>query len=88
MPQKIPEVAELFGECESSTPDKEIALQAADLICWHLQCNYRGNFPRTDENRMWYLLKPRDGDLHEWSKDVLQEFADEIAARKFRKSLK
>jgi hypothetical protein len=29
---------------------------------------------------MWYLLKPRDGDLHEWSKEVLQEFADEIAS--------
>jgi hypothetical protein len=63
-----PEVAELFGECKSSTPEKEIGLQAADLICWHLQYNYRGDFPRTDENRMWCLLKPRDGDLHEWSK--------------------
>jgi len=75
-----PEVAELFGECKSSTPEKEIGLQAADLISWHLQCNYRGGFPPTDENRMWYLLKRRDGDLHEWSKEVLQEFADEIAS--------
>jgi hypothetical protein len=83
-----PEVAELFGECKSSTPEKESGLQAADLICWHLQCNYRGDFPRTDENRMWYLLKPRDGDLHEWSKDALKEFANEIASHRARKSLK
>jgi hypothetical protein len=70
-----PEVAELCGDFRSGNPESEIPLQVADLICWHLQCNYRGGFPRTDENRMWCLLKERDGDLHEWSKEGLEEFA-------------
>jgi hypothetical protein len=73
---KAPEVAKLFGDFLPDIPEKEIPLQAADLICWHLQCNYRGGFPRTDENRMWYLLKERDGDLHVWTKETLDEIAD------------
>jgi len=72
---QIPDVSELFGEFMSEVPGKAIPLQTADLICWHLQCNYRGGFPRTDENRMWYLLKERDGDLHTWSKESLEELA-------------
>jgi hypothetical protein len=75
---EMPEMSALFGDFVAKRPESEIALQAADLICWHLQCNFRGNFPRTDESRMWYLLKPRDGDLHEWSKESLQDFADGI----------
>jgi len=56
----------------------DIPLQAADLICWHLQCRYRGGFARTGENRMWYLLKGHDGDLHEWSKEELEDFANAL----------
>ncbi len=70
-----PEVSELLGECVSADPEKEIPLQAADLICWHLQCKYRGGFSRADENRMWCLLNSRDVDLHEWTKEVLDDFA-------------
>jgi hypothetical protein len=77
---EAPEVSALFGECTFAAPEREIGLQAADLISWHLQRNYTGKFSRSDEDRMYYLLKERDGDLHEWPKDLLQEFADQIAA--------
>jgi hypothetical protein len=74
------ELAPLFGEFVPGEMEEIVPLQVADLICWHLQCYYRGGFERTDEDRMWYLLKERDGDLHKWSRERLAELAAQIAA--------
>lgn len=75
-----PEIAALFGDVIPASMEEELPLQAADALCWHLQCYYRGGYSRIEENRMWYLLKERDGDLHEWTTDELKHVADQIAA--------
>lgn len=77
-----PDLAPLFGGLTSASMEVELPLQAADVLCWHLQRYYRGRFSRTDENRMWWLLKERDGDLYVWERPALQEVADAIALLK------
>ena len=78
--QDCPELAVLFGSVIPGDMETALPLQAADALCWHLQHYYRGEFKRTEENRMWYLLKERDGDLQVWTRDQLRAVADEIAA--------
>lgn len=68
------DVAGLFGDCSTGEMEANLPLQAADLLRWHLQ-RYRGGFARTEENRMWYLLKECPGALHEWSRELLDGFA-------------
>jgi hypothetical protein len=73
--QYKPELAPLLGSLRSASMKRLLPLQAADVICWYLQRYYSKQFTRIDENRMWYLLKERDGDLHDWSSDALEEVA-------------
>jgi hypothetical protein len=75
-----PGMGYLFGEFVPASMKTQLPLQTADTLCWHIQHYYRGGFKRTEENRMWYLLKERDGDLHVWRRDELQRIADDIAA--------
>jgi hypothetical protein len=67
-----PEIASLLGELIPASMEAELPLQAADVLCWHLQRYYTGTFDRTDENRMWMLLKERDGELRTWTKEELE----------------
>jgi hypothetical protein len=69
-----PERAPLLGGLVTASPPLQLPLQCADVLCWHLQRYYSGAFDRTEENRMWYLLKERDGAIHKWEREDLEVF--------------
>jgi hypothetical protein len=61
-----PETASLIGNITVSQMEKCLPLQAADVLCWHIQRYFSRKYTRLDESRMWYLLKERDGAMHHW----------------------
>jgi hypothetical protein len=69
-----PERAPLLGNLIPASPQLQLPLQSADVLCWHLQRYYSGTFDRTEESRMWYLLKERDGAIHNWEREDLEVF--------------
>jgi hypothetical protein len=69
-----PERAALLGGLITASPQLHLPLQPADVLCWHLQRYYSGTFDRTEENRMWYILKERDGAIHNWKREDLEFF--------------
>jgi hypothetical protein len=75
--QHQPELSSLVGDLIPASMEDLLPLQAADVLCWHLQRYYaeKGYRDRTIENRGWYLLKERDGHLHTWERSELEEFA-------------
>jgi hypothetical protein len=72
MNEHRPDLAPLLGDLIPASPELQLPLQAADVMCWHLQRYYSRSFHRTEENRMWYLLKERDGAIHDWDRDELE----------------
>jgi hypothetical protein len=38
----------------------------------------KGIFERTEENRMWDLLKERDGAIHTWEREDLEKFVEDL----------
>jgi hypothetical protein len=73
-----PERASLVGDLIPASMEDQLPLQAADVLCWHLQRYYTKNFDREIESRMWRLLKERDGHLHVWTKSELKEIAERL----------
>jgi hypothetical protein len=76
-----PDLVPLLGDLTADSPESRLPLQAADVLCWHLQRYYRGVYDRTEENRMWYLLKERDGAIHRWKREELEDFMGDLAKR-------
>jgi Protein of unknown function (DUF3800) len=71
-----PEYAPLVGNIVQASLKDQIPLQAADALCWHMQRYHyhrlnpeKKNMDRSDESRMWYLLKERHG----WSQMMEEE---------------
>jgi len=64
--------ASLIGNIRIGKMDTEVPLQAADVLCWHIQRYFSGVFDRTLEDRMWYLLKERTGVMHYWKREELE----------------
>jgi len=79
--EKEPEYASILGDVveASCSPEHQIPLQAADVLCWHIQrYNFHALKPivrleRGIENRMWYLLKDRHGHTDELDESLLVE---------------
>jgi hypothetical protein len=67
-----PATASLIGNIRIGRMEAEIPLQAADVMCWHIQRYFSGVFDRTLEDRMWYLLKERTGVMHYWKREELE----------------
>jgi hypothetical protein len=70
-----PAIAPLLGQMIPASMEKELPLQMADALCWHLQRYHSGKFNRTEESRMWMLLKERNGQEDKWSREGLEESA-------------
>jgi Protein of unknown function (DUF3800) len=75
--ERQPELSALVGDLIPASMENVLPLQAADVLCWHLQRYYadKGYRDRTMENRGWYLLKERDGHLHTWERSELEGVA-------------
>ena len=73
-----PAVAALVGCVRIEQMKTCLPLQAADVLCWHLQRYFSGSFNRTEENRMWYLLKERTGFLRRWKRDELESVSRDL----------
>jgi hypothetical protein len=78
-----PHLSDLMGDILPADPDHFLPLQAADAISWHLQRYYGDKragreHDRTDEARMWRLLKEQDGQLNEWNREMLEELCSAL----------
>jgi hypothetical protein len=73
--QRQPELSALVGDLIPASMENVLPLQAAEVLCWHLQRYYAKNLDRTIENRAWYLLKERDGYLHTWERSEIEGVA-------------
>jgi Protein of unknown function (DUF3800) len=73
--RSYPKLASMVGDLIPASMEDHLPLQAADVLCWHMQRYYTNNFDRGIENRMWSLLKERGGHLHEWDRSDLEEMA-------------
>jgi hypothetical protein len=76
--QYQPELSALVGDLIPVSMEEFLPLQAADVLCWHLQRYYaeKGRYrDRAIENRGWYLLKERDGYQHTWERSEIQDVA-------------
>lgn len=73
--ENYPELERVLGDLRPGSMEEEIPLQTADVLSWHLQRYYRGGFDRTIENRIWYLMKERDGHKHDWERTDLEGLA-------------
>jgi hypothetical protein len=76
-PDAPPEVA-LIGTVTVGEMETCLPLQAADVLCWHIQRYFSGKYSRLDEGRMWSLLKERDGVLHHWERGDLDAAGIEL----------
>jgi hypothetical protein len=73
--QSESKLGSLLGDLTPGSMETCVPLQAADLLCWHLQRYYAKSFDRVEESRIWLLTKPRDGYTHEWERSELEELA-------------
>ena len=77
-----PEYPPLMGGVISESSVKQIPLQAADVLCWHLQRYYhehnRRPFDRDDQKRMFYSLRNQNGHMEVFDKEFLRELIDAV----------
>jgi hypothetical protein len=73
--QHRPELFPLFGDLMRGDMEKQLPLQAADTLGWHLQKYYAGTYDQTEGNRIAMLTKDRDGFKHEWKRSELEGIA-------------
>lgn len=65
-----PGIAELLGELLPASMEQQLPLQAADVLCWHLQRFYSKKVDRTEERRVRLLLA--ECNVHEWKRAELE----------------
>jgi hypothetical protein len=70
-----PPTDRLVGHLIPGDMQDHLPLQAADLICWHMQRYFAKTMTRTDESRLWYLGET-SGILHEITRTDLEYLAD------------
>jgi len=75
-----PPLDALVGDLIPARMEKQIPLQAADVLCWHLQRYWSGKADGVDKRRM-ALLGDKNGFLHEYTDSDLDGFADSLIAR-------
>jgi len=66
---KLPHLSALLGDLIPASMELQLPLQAADVLCWHLQRYHSKSYDRTDESRIRKLLSERDADHHEWKRE-------------------
>jgi len=76
-----PNLAALVGDLVPRSMEDQMALQAADVFCWHLQRHYAKSL--TDEDSLnLALLCESSGTGHEWTSQELETFASGIVSHK------
>jgi hypothetical protein len=76
--QNHPELFPLFGDLLPGDMEIQLPLQAADVLCWHIQKSYAKTFDRVEEGRIALLCNDRDGETHEWERSELETMANNL----------
>lgn len=69
-----PPLDALVGDLVPGDMDRQLPLQAADLLCWHMQRYFAKTMDRIDEGRLW-CLGESSGILHEVTRKDLAQIA-------------
>lgn len=67
-------LGELLGCCRP-VPKARIPVQAADVVCWHLQRGSLGLMDSCDTRRFFALRDYRSRSHHQWTDEYLERFA-------------
>jgi hypothetical protein len=78
--QIAPPLDTLMGDMIPGEMEKELPLQAADLLCWHMQRYFANKMNCVNESRLWYLGES-SGICHQFTCKDLQEIANNIWGR-------
>ena len=83
-PMKVfldPPLLQLVGNLTPASMEESLPLQAADVLCWHLQRYYSKTMDRLDERRLAMLANDTDGYVHSWEVRDLEQLAERLLAR-------
>jgi hypothetical protein len=75
-----PPLRGIAGELIIKKMEDEPALQAADVLCWHLQRYYAKTMERIDEGRLALMVNDTSGHLHRWEKEEVIQLSDKFRA--------
>lgn len=72
-----PALGKLVGDLIPANMEDRVPLQAADVLCWHLQKHYSNAVEPEDVSNL-NLLMESSGTGHTWTEKELEEFASNI----------
>ena len=75
--QENPALAPLVGDLIPASMEDRVPLQAADLLCWHMQ-RMLSNTADAEDERNWKILGDSNGRILPFHADALDKFADAI----------
>ena len=81
MRRLMPEYEDLIGELIPATMEERLPLQAADLLCWHIQRYYANTMDAVDQRRLAVLMHDLDGYPHTWERKDIEEFTENVFKR-------
>jgi hypothetical protein len=73
-----PEFKDLVEELIPATMELRLPLQAADVLCWHMQRHFAKTLVTEDQRRLTVLTTELDGYPHTWNRDELEQFTESI----------
>jgi hypothetical protein len=75
-----PPLVDLVGDLIPGDMDLHLPLQAADLLCWHLQRYYGPKMTRFQNGRLAMLTLDTPGRIHTWGRKELEDLAERLAS--------
>jgi len=76
-----PKFKDLVGELIPGTPEDRLPLQAADLLCWHMQRHFAKTLDNEDQRRLNILTTDLHGEPHAWTQENLERFTENLFKR-------